>query len=163
MRFRYYEETDSFFVSLGAGSYADTVTVAYDFFVDIDSKGRLSGIESIGASRHLAISDPIATPPEFKWVNLTDSDPLPIRSSKRERFFVYRPDQDTLHIEFAGGEPTGKVEVTNGVDAQLDNAGRVVGLDIASASRNLDLHEILSAGATEIEWVAHRATAPVAP
>lgn len=157
MKIEYYEDTDSFAVSIGGGSSEQTVTVTDDFFVDLDSDDRLCGVETIGARHHLRIDDLLLAPPSFRLVQLT-GDSVPVRSNDRDRFFVYRAEHDTLFIEFAGGEPADTVQVTDGIDALVDDEGRVVGLDISDASRNLDLRNILAGGLPQIEWVAHPAT-----
>ena len=159
MKIEYYEDTDSFAISLSAGSYDQTATVTDDFFVDLDGNGRISGVESISARRHLRIDDLLLAPPRFRWVQLAENEPGPLRLSDRDRYFVYRTDQDTLFMEFAGGEPADTVQMTDGIDALVDDEGRVVGLDVSDASRNLDLRNILAGGFPQIEWVAHPATA----
>ena len=153
MIINYYEDTDSFAISFGVASCEHTATVTDDFFVDLDSDDRLSGVESIGASRHLRIDDLSQSPPRFQWVQLADSEPYPSRLGDRDRFFVYRTNQDTLLMEFAGGESTETVQVADGIDAQVDDDGRVVGLDLTEASRRLDLRSIMSGGVPRIEWV----------
>lgn len=162
MKINYYEETDSFAINFGAGSCEHTATVTDDFFVDLDSGDRLSGVESICARRHLRIDDLVMAPPSFTWVQLAANEPYPARLSDRDRFFVYRAEQDTLFIEFAGGVSAETVQVTDGIDAHVDDDGRVVGLNLADASRRLDLRSILSRGLPQIEWVACPATAAVA-
>ena len=158
MKIDYYEDTDSFAISFGVGSSEQTVTVTVDFFVDLDSNERVIGVESISARLHLRIDDLMLRPPSFRWVQLAD-DSVPVRSNDRDRFFVYRAEQDALFMEFAGGEPMETVQVTDCVDALVDHEGRVVGLDVTDASRNLDLRSILADGTPQIEWVAHPAAA----
>lgn len=123
MNIDYYEDTDSFAVSFGAARTRDTVPVTHDFFVDVDSDDRLCGVESINASRHLRIDDFLTAPPRFTWLQLAANEPYPARLSVRDRFFVYRADQDTLFMEFAGGVPAETVQVTDGIDTQVDDDG----------------------------------------
>ena len=162
MKINYDQDTDSFFLSFGGGVCEHTVAVTDDFFVDIDSDDLLCGVESIGASRHLQANDLSVAPPRFQWVLLTDNESVPIRRDNRDRFFIYRAEQDTLFMELAGGEPVGSVHVTDSIEAQVDDDGHVVGLSIANASRSLDLGNILVGQTPKIEWVAHRATVTAA-
>ena len=159
MRVPYFEDTDSFSIAFG-GPCPDAVTVCYDFIVDLDWEDRVRGVECIGARRHLAIADIIATPPSFKWVTLADDEPVPRRGTGRDRYFIHRPAQDTVHIEFALGEPVTTEPVVDGVYAELNADGAVAGLHIANASRNLDLDAILADGTPAIQWEPH--PAPVA-
>lgn len=159
MRIPYYEDTDSFGIAFG-GPCPDAVTVCYDFIVDLDWEDRVRGVECIGARRHLAIADIIATPPSFKWVTLADGEPVPPRATGRDRYFIHRPAQDTVHIEFALGEPVSTEPVVDGVYAELNADGAVAGLHVANASRNLDLDAILADGTPAIQWEPH--PAPVA-
>ena len=162
MKISYYEDTDSFFLSFGSGACEHTATVTDDFFVDFDSDDRLCGIESINASRHLRIGNLSAAPPRFQWVGLSGDEEVPVRRNSRDRFFIYRTKPDTLYLEFAGGIPADSVQVAAGIDGQLDDEGRVVGLSITNASQSLDLRTHVADGTPEFEWVAHRATATVA-
>lgn len=156
MRIPYYEDTDSFGIAFG-GPCPDAVTVCYDFIVDLDWEDRVRGVECIGARRHLAIADIIATPPSFKWVTLADGEPVPPRATGRDRYFIHRPAQDTVHIEFALGEPVSTEPVVDGVYAELNTDGAVAGLHVANASRNLDLDAILADGTPAIQWEPHPA------
>jgi len=52
---------------------------------------------------------------------------------------VYYPDTDSLYIELRAGPGVETREVAAGINADLDAAGRVVGLDIDGASSQLDL------------------------
>ena len=51
----------------------------------------------------------------------------------------YYPETDSLYVEFKSGPGTETVEVTEGLNVDLDGDGAVVGFDIDSASRRLDL------------------------
>ena len=154
MKFKYFEDTDSFGFGFG-GTTPDTVTVSYDFLVDLDWEDRVHGIECLGARRNLGISDIIANPPVFEWVTLADGEPTPLRANDRVRYFIYRPAQDSVYMEFALGDPVDTEPVIDGVYAELNTAGGVAGLHIANASRNLDLDSILADGPPVIEWVPH--------
>lgn len=51
----------------------------------------------------------------------------------------YYPETDSLYVEFKGGPGAETVEVTEGLNVDLDEDGVVVGFDIDYASRRLDL------------------------
>ena len=51
----------------------------------------------------------------------------------------YYPETDSLYVEFREGPGTETVEVTEGLNVDLDDKGAVVGFDIDYASRRLDL------------------------
>ena len=51
----------------------------------------------------------------------------------------YYPETDNLYVEFKVGPGTETVEVTEGLNVDLDEEGVVVGFDIDHASRRLDL------------------------
>ena len=51
----------------------------------------------------------------------------------------YYPETDSLYVEFKMGPGTETVEVTEGLNVDLDEEGAVVGFDIDYASRRLDL------------------------
>ena len=51
----------------------------------------------------------------------------------------YYPETDSLYVEFKVGPGTETVEVTEGLNVDLDEEGVVVGFDIDHASRRLDL------------------------
>ena len=51
----------------------------------------------------------------------------------------YYPETDSLYIELRPGPGVEVREITLGLNADVDAAGRVVGLDIDHASDNLDL------------------------
>ena len=51
----------------------------------------------------------------------------------------YYPETDSLYVEFKSGPGTETVEVTEGLNVDLDGDGAVVGFDIDYASRRVDL------------------------
>lgn len=51
----------------------------------------------------------------------------------------YYAETDTLYIELRDGAGVEVREIADGVNADLDGEGRLVGLDIDSASSKLDL------------------------
>ena len=51
----------------------------------------------------------------------------------------YYPETDSLYIELKPGPGAETREIANGVNADLDEDGTVIGLDIDQASRKLDL------------------------
>lgn len=51
----------------------------------------------------------------------------------------YYPDTDSLYIELKSGPGTEAREIVEGLVADLDAEGNVVGLDIDRASQKLDL------------------------
>ena len=156
MRFDYYEETDSFYIALVRTLSLHSATITHDFFIDLDSEDRFMGVESIGASKHLRVSDPIATPPQFRWVVLSNGEVVKSSDDDLERLFVYRPNEDKVYMEFARGVAETTVDVVDGVRADIGADGRVVGLDIADASRTMNLAAIFADGTPEVEWVAYR-------
>ena len=54
----------------------------------------------------------------------------------------YYPGTDSLYIELSGGAGVEVREIADGVNADLDAQGRVVGLDIDHASTHLDLSKL---------------------
>ena len=54
----------------------------------------------------------------------------------------YYPETDSLYIELSERPSVDAVEVANGLVADLDDEGKVVGLDIDRASTHLDLTKI---------------------
>jgi len=64
----------------------------------------------------------------------------------------YYPETDSLYIELKAGPGVETREIAEGVTADLDAAGTVVGLDIDGAARRLDLDTLetvaLPVGAT---------------
>ena len=51
----------------------------------------------------------------------------------------YNPETDSLYVEFKAGPGAKTLEVTDGLNVDLDASGDVVGFDIDHASRRLDL------------------------
>lgn len=51
----------------------------------------------------------------------------------------YYPETDSLYVEFQAGSSAETLEVTDGLNVDLDAGGEVVGFDIDQASRRLDL------------------------
>ena len=51
----------------------------------------------------------------------------------------YYPDTDSLYVEFKAGPGAETIEVTEGLNVDIDAGGDVVGFDIDRASRRLDL------------------------
>ena len=51
----------------------------------------------------------------------------------------YYPETDSLYVEFKARPGAETVEVTNGLNVDLDDQGEVIGFDIDHASRRLDL------------------------
>ena len=54
----------------------------------------------------------------------------------------YYPETDSLYISFGDRPSVDSVEVADGLVADLDDSGRVIGLDIDRASEQLDLRTI---------------------
>ena len=54
----------------------------------------------------------------------------------------YYPETDSLYIELRDGPSAETREVANGLNADFDNEGNVVGLDIDRASKTLDLNSL---------------------
>ncbi len=51
----------------------------------------------------------------------------------------YHPETDSLYVEFKSGPGAETLEVTDGLNVDLDDQGEVVGFDIDHASRRMDL------------------------
>ena len=51
----------------------------------------------------------------------------------------YYPETDSLYVEFKAGPGAETLEVTDGLNVDLDASGDVVGFDIDHASRRVDL------------------------
>lgn len=56
--------------------------------------------------------------------------------------FHYYPETDSLYISFRDGTAVDAIEVVEGLVADMDAAGMVVGLDIDQASEQMDLTTI---------------------
>ncbi len=54
----------------------------------------------------------------------------------------YYPETDSLYVEFKPKPGAETIEVTEGLNVDVDDNGEVVGLDIDRASRRLDLHTL---------------------
>ena len=54
----------------------------------------------------------------------------------------YYPESDSLYVEFKSGPGAEAVEVTEGLNVDIDADGEVVGFDIDQASQRLDLHTL---------------------
>jgi len=54
----------------------------------------------------------------------------------------YSPETDSLYISLSGDAAVDAVEVVDGLVADIDAEGRVVGLDIDNASTHLDLSKV---------------------
>ena len=54
----------------------------------------------------------------------------------------YYPETDSLYIELSSGVGTEVRQIADGLNADLDASGRVVGLDIEHASTQLDLTKL---------------------
>ena len=54
----------------------------------------------------------------------------------------YYPETDSLYVEFKSQPGAETIEVTEGLNVDIDAAGEVVGFDIDQASRRLDLHTL---------------------
>ncbi|MEK7660670.1 MAG: DUF2283 domain-containing protein [Pseudomonadota bacterium] len=54
----------------------------------------------------------------------------------------YYPETDSLYIELRAASSHETVEITEGVNADFDVDGNVVGFDIDSASKKLDLSSL---------------------
>ena len=54
----------------------------------------------------------------------------------------YYPETDSLYIELSEGSGVEVREIADGLNADIDASGRVVGLDIEHASKQLDLTKL---------------------
>ena len=52
---------------------------------------------------------------------------------------LYYPETDSLYVEFKARPGADTIEVTEGLNVDIDADGEVVGFDIDQASRRLDL------------------------
>jgi uncharacterized protein YuzE len=59
---------------------------------------------------------------------------------------LYYPETDSLYIELRPEPGAETREITDGVNADLNAAGELVGLDIDHASRHVDLAALETAG-----------------
>ena len=60
--------------------------------------------------------------------------------------FNYDKETDSLYIDFSEGVSADTVEISEGVLADYDAEGKLVGLDIDHASRYMDLSDINVSG-----------------
>ena len=54
----------------------------------------------------------------------------------------YYPETDSFYVEFKSGPGAETVEVTEGLNVDIDADGEVVGFDIDHVSQRLDLHTL---------------------
>lgn len=54
----------------------------------------------------------------------------------------YYPETDSLYVEFKARPGAETIEVTEGLNVDIDADGEVVGFDIDQASQRLDLHTL---------------------
>ena len=54
----------------------------------------------------------------------------------------YYPETDSLYVEFRAQPGTDTIEVTDGLNVDIDAEGVVIGFDIDQASQRLDLHTL---------------------
>ena len=54
----------------------------------------------------------------------------------------YYPETDSLYVEFKAKPETETIDVTEGLNVDIDADGEVVGFDIDQASKRLDLHTL---------------------
>lgn len=54
----------------------------------------------------------------------------------------YYPETDSLYVEFTKQPGTETIEVTDGLNVDLDANGQIVGFDIDHASQRLDLSTV---------------------
>ncbi len=54
----------------------------------------------------------------------------------------YYPETDSLYVEFKAQPGVDTIEVTEGLNVDIDADGEVVGFDIDHASQRLDLHTL---------------------
>ncbi len=54
----------------------------------------------------------------------------------------YYPETDSLYVEFKSQPGAETIEVTEGLNVDIDADGEVVGFDIDQASLRLDLHTL---------------------
>ena len=54
----------------------------------------------------------------------------------------YYPETDSLYVEFKAEPAVETIEVTQGLNVDMDADGQVVGFDIDQASRRMDLHTL---------------------
>lgn len=58
----------------------------------------------------------------------------------------YFADTDTLYVQLASGDASDGAEISDGVVADYDAAGRLLGLEIEQASTRLDITRLDTSG-----------------
>lgn len=58
----------------------------------------------------------------------------------------YFADTDTLYVELASGTASDGAEITEGVVADYDGQGRLLGLEIEQASKRIDVTRLETVG-----------------
>ena len=56
----------------------------------------------------------------------------------------YDEEIDALYLQFSDQEPDGVIEITEGVNIDTTNDGKLTGIEILKASRKMDINTILS-------------------
>ena len=72
--------------------------------------------------------------------------------------YRYHPETDMLHIELADRISVESEEIAPNIVLDFDEAGRVVGIEIEDASRQLDLTDVATAEQPIVDLVPRRAT-----
>ena len=58
---------------------------------------------------------------------------------------VYYDEQiDALYLQFSKGKPDGVVEISEGVNLDVTEKGKIIGIEILNSSKKVDLNTILS-------------------
>ena len=65
--FHYFDQTNSWYVSLRPGDYIASWEVADDFIVDLDSTGRVVGLECMDSLKHMAFNGRAMPFPRITW------------------------------------------------------------------------------------------------
>jgi uncharacterized protein YuzE len=55
---------------------------------------------------------------------------------------TYDPEADALYVGIREVQPTGSVDIEEGVTADLDSEGHIIGLEILDASKRMTLEEL---------------------
>ncbi len=56
----------------------------------------------------------------------------------------YDNEVDALYIQLGNEKPEGVVEISEGVNLDLTNKGRIVGIEILDSSKKIDMNTIFS-------------------